>query len=366
MGKRELLIAIVFVVIGAAVYQLTAPATKHGEGFSFSRLWNNARRAAESDRASAKTTTQLTVPVTASLREVRVTDIHGGITITGEARADIAVEFAVQSTGPDGAQALAYARSSKLKVDTLGDAMTLSGTYPTGGRQVAALTLKVPKRLAIRLEGGTGIRVIDVDTLKVMGGSGGGTLSGIVNGITGDMRGGTIEISDAGPLSLTLTTAQSTITKVHGTMRLDVRSGRCKASEVTGDVEIDTRQAEIDLAEMDGTVRVGGQGGGHVHVAGPRAEVRIDIRRSSLAVELTRAVPLRLSTTDGNIDLRLADGLAIDLDAAATDGEIAAGDWQLQPTQSNHDTRLSHTWGKAALVTVRTSRGDITIKKIGR
>src|SRR5262249_16421761 len=34
MGKRELLIALVFVVIGIGAYQLTAPPPKNGQGFS--------------------------------------------------------------------------------------------------------------------------------------------------------------------------------------------------------------------------------------------------------------------------------------------------------------------------------------------
>ena len=45
MGKRELLLIVCFVIVGAGVYQVTAPEPGPGQrGFSFSRFLEAARR----------------------------------------------------------------------------------------------------------------------------------------------------------------------------------------------------------------------------------------------------------------------------------------------------------------------------------
>jgi hypothetical protein len=364
MGKRELLIAIVFVAVAAAVYQVTATPAPNGQGFSLSRFWSQVRRSMP-DRGSASTTSSQSIPVAPSVTSVRVSEITGAVAVVGETRDDIAADFSVRSTGPDDAQALACAKSARLKADTVGDTLGVSAVFVRECRNVGSLTLKVPRRLAARLEGGSGLRVSDVRALHVMGGTGGAILARIPGAISGDLRAGTVQIEDSGPIDLTLNSTQATIAKVRGTLRLDVRSGRCKATDVSAGVEIEERQAEIDLDAIQGTVRVGGMGG-HVRILAPQGEVHVDVRRAGIAAEVSRAVPLSLTTTDGGIDLRLADGLGVDLDAAATDGDIIASEWQLTPTHGDHDAHLAHTWGKAALVSLRVSRGDITIKKIGR
>ena len=43
MGKRELLLIAVFVVVGTGVYQMTAPARPGVSGFSLSRLLEHVR-----------------------------------------------------------------------------------------------------------------------------------------------------------------------------------------------------------------------------------------------------------------------------------------------------------------------------------
>jgi hypothetical protein len=372
MGKRELLIAITFVAIGAVVYQFTATPARPGEGFSWSRLWTRARQSVQADRASAKITSTQTIVVPASVRELRLANISGAITITGETRPDISVEFGVQSSGPDDAQALARAKTTHLKVDTLEDAIVLGTTYPTGGQQVSSLTLKVPKRLAAKIAGGNGIRVSDLEALQLSASAGPGVLSRIRGLIGGDFRSGTLQIADAGSLDLTITGGQTTIAGVHGTARLDVRSGRCSLGGNAGPVEIDARQADLDITGNTGSVRIGGQGG-HVRIVAPRAEVRIDMRRAGLTVELQHAVPMSLSTTEGTIDLKLGapagaagDAPPIDVDAIASDGDVVASDWHLMPTKIDHESRLAHAFGKTALVSLRTTRGDIVITKRGR
>ena len=73
MGKRELVLIAVFVVLGIGVYQLTAPPPPAGsEGISFSGIFRNMKREIQGSRESATADSQQTVPVDAALRELRV------------------------------------------------------------------------------------------------------------------------------------------------------------------------------------------------------------------------------------------------------------------------------------------------------
>ncbi len=67
MGKRELLLVAAFVIVGALVYQFTAPPPAPGErSFSLSQLIGNVRRQVRGNRAQADTTTTTDHPVAAA------------------------------------------------------------------------------------------------------------------------------------------------------------------------------------------------------------------------------------------------------------------------------------------------------------
>src|SRR6476661_4599703 len=113
MGKRELLIIVAFAAVIAVVYQITAPPAKPGEGFSFSRLWRNARQSVRSNAATAHNSDTGAIPAGPAITQLRVTGV-GKTKIFGENRQDIAYELEVESSGPDEATALQYARQTVL------------------------------------------------------------------------------------------------------------------------------------------------------------------------------------------------------------------------------------------------------------
>ncbi len=86
MGKRELLLIVAFVIVGAVVYQVTAPPPAPGErSFSLGRVIESIRREVRGNRASAEKTTTSTHPLDAGVTELRVV-ARGEITVTGEER----------------------------------------------------------------------------------------------------------------------------------------------------------------------------------------------------------------------------------------------------------------------------------------
>src|SRR5262245_12974135 len=154
MGKRELLIAVIFGAVGFVVYQLTAAPPKPGErGFSLTQFFSGLRKEIRSHSVSAKETVSGALPLPGGVTELRVTVGRGTpITITGESRDDIAYEMPVESTGPDEATASSYAKKTQLRTDNLGASLALTIKFPDEARQTASLLLKVPAKLAVRVE----------------------------------------------------------------------------------------------------------------------------------------------------------------------------------------------------------------------
>ena len=88
MGKRELVLIAVFVVLGIVVYQLTAPPPPPGsEGVSLSGIFRNMKRGVQGARESATADSQQTAAVDAAVRELRVNISRSSdVTVTGEDR----------------------------------------------------------------------------------------------------------------------------------------------------------------------------------------------------------------------------------------------------------------------------------------
>jgi len=167
MGKRELLIAIAFIVAGTAAYQFTAPPAKPGQqGFSFSKIWSNARRGIHGNSAQASVTQSGTIPLRPGHHELRVAGIRG-VRIMGEARSDVAYELTASSNGADQAAATALANQVVLKQDDVGTILVLRAVYPHDGTQTGSIILRVPSRLATRIDGATGAYATNVASVDI-------------------------------------------------------------------------------------------------------------------------------------------------------------------------------------------------------
>src|SRR5215213_10091799 len=134
MGKRELLLVVGFVLVGALVYQFTAPPPDpSARGFSFSRIIDNIRREVRGRPESAEVTQTFARPATEALKEIRIRMAIGGIAVTGEDRDDISAEFHVRSNGYDKAEAEKLAKASSLKFDEAGGVLIIATDFPNEG-----------------------------------------------------------------------------------------------------------------------------------------------------------------------------------------------------------------------------------------
>jgi hypothetical protein len=370
MGRRELLIAVAFVALGAIAYQFTAPPAKTNQGFSFARLFNNARQKMQADNAQASFVAHGTLAAAAGLSELRIARFNRGITVIGEARTDIGYDLKVDSTGPDEATALSYAKRSVLANDDLGFALALSADYPSEGSQSSELTLHVPARLSVRLDSSSGhTHLSGLAGVRFDNSAGEATLDLIDGPVTGQFRSGSLTITRASSVDMTLQAVTATFETIAQKVTLTMRAGRGTLTKIGGAIEADATATELTITEPAGAVHVGANSG-HITVIRPHAAVDVQGRRTSVDVTIETAVPMTVLTSDEPLDLWFAGAPpAFALDATATDGgAIRSDDPRLSSaidrTGDNKTTKLSHTFGAggaAPRVVLRNQRSEIVI-----
>jgi len=283
MGKRELLIAAGFIVIAALTYHFTAPAPKDGErGFSLRRVFDDLRREIRSEVSQAEFTQSGTIPIGPGTHELRINAYRSvPVTIQGEERADIAYEMPVHSTGPDAASALEYAKRSVLTVDDLGVQVTVSTLFPQEGSQRGTLTLKVPSRLAIRLDSAGRPKVRGVAGLRLARVTGEVVAEDIRGAVTGTHVSGDLTVTGAGSVNLILVSSRAKFSGIERGLTVNARSGECEIRQSRGPVVFTGTSARLSVAEHDGPIDIDGEGG-NVRIDRPVKPLYIDIRRTSI------------------------------------------------------------------------------------
>lgn len=375
MGKRELLLVFCFVVVGVVVYQVTASPPQPGErGLSISRLVESARREIRGNQASAEATTTANHEVSPSLTELRIAGPIAEVDVIGEDRADVESTTHVESNGYDEAEAREYLKASKLVSDRTASALVLRMEFPRGGRQRGTLKLKVPSRLQVRVEGGSGqLNVTNVAALEISGTRGETTLRKIPGRVEVSHRGGEVEIEDVGTLEFTGRSGTLKVTDVRGdaTIKME-QGGEVTASRLAGALDIDGRNCDIGLEELSsakGPVRVN-LNGGSLKIRGLKAETRIDSRNAEVEVAMAAPAPVAIYSNGERVSLTPPPG-AYTLDARVTDGRVPPDDviasMGFKSTSSGEDSKESRVFGPfkggGPTISVRTTNGDFAIRK---
>lgn len=365
MGKRELLIILAFVVVGTVAYQFTAPpAEDSSRSFSFSDIFNSARREMRGNPASATITKVKVFPAAASLDEFRVNG-PVAMTVTGEDRSDIECQMTITSNGPDDETAKAWADKVDLTPDDLGRTFVVRTYFPPEGNQEATLVIRVPKRLAVRVEAFRSAEVSNVAAAHVEASRGTVTLTGIAGAVTGVHQDNSLSVKGAGSVKMRLLRLKGTFAGIKDGVILDLRDSEATVTESAGAAEIDLARGEVTLTAHKGEATVRGTDG-RVVLDRPAAEASVDVRRTEVEATVATAVPLTLITTDNTVRLRIDGTPRMTIDAAAIDGKIQATEVALEPTSDDRGAKLVHTFGAPGgpKVTMRSTGGDVVIRKV--
>jgi hypothetical protein len=367
MGKRELLLIVVFMIAGALVYQATAPPPAPGEtSFSIGRMVEGLRRHIRGNRASAVVTTPSTHPLNPDVAELRIALRSGDITIVGEDRADIAAELRVESNGYDDAEAQQLAKETVLKFEGAGSRRLATVSFPRGGTQRARLQLRIPARLQVKLDASSGhLEVSNVAAVDLATARGETQIRKVAGRVSGTHRNGKILVADAGPVRLNTIGSDLRLEQIHGEVNLTMRSGEMNGSELAGPIDIDTTATDITLEKLDkttGILRINAVSGS-VTVKALRTEGRIDVRNSDVDVIIDRAAPLAIYSEGGaSVDITPPPG-GYQLDAVAANADITLPESMLTVTTSGQEHRATGAVkGGGPTITIRTGRGEITVR----
>jgi hypothetical protein len=367
MGKRELIIVIAFVVVGAVAYQLTAPDPKPGErSFSFSRIFSNIRNEIREHSSKASVELAGTIAVESGIKELRVsTPRNVPLTVIGEQRKDVGYELPVESTGPDPEAAKSYAERVTLREDPLGPVLSLTLTFPEEGTQTAKLTLRVPNDLLVRIENAGRINVSEVAALELRNTAGETNVSGVAGAVRGSHRTGDLTIAGAQSVDLSLATTRAKFRGIKGGLTLNLRSGECWIGESSGPIDATLASVEFTVVgHAGGGTKIGAEGG-RIKVTAPAGAVSIDARRALVELEIAdQASDTTVLTTDEPIRLTLGEQAALVLDALTTEGDIKVSDVPVAPAKDGRQVKAGATIGAGgARVVLRNARGDIVISR---
>ncbi len=369
MGKRELLLVLGFLVVGAIVYQASAPPPAPGErSFSLGQAIDHIKRAVRSNRASAEATTTTRHPVAAGVTALRLKSRLGALTIIGEDRNDIEAELRVRSNGADADEARRLAEATKLAVRDAGPSMAVEIDYPAEGTQrTLKLTLKVPSRLRIDLdESGTPLSVTGVAGVELSASRGEATLREIKGAVTGTHRGGDLFVADAQSVKLEVSGSEAQIQRVAGDLSVKVRGGDLRGRELGGSVQIDAQGSDVTLEGLQkarGLLRVTASAGS-ITVRDLATEARMDVRNTEVDVEAVTPATLTIrSEGGGSIDVRPAPG-GYQLDALTAGGNITLPDQTLVPVTTGQEHRASGAVeGGGPTLLLRTTQADIVVRE---
>ena len=366
------MLVIGFVLLGAVVYQLTAPPPPPGsEGFSFSALARNIRREVKGPRETATVDSSQTMAVPASVSTLRLTIARvSDVTITGEDREDLAATLHVVGRGFDQAEATAAAKGPKVKIEASGDAIAVSLDFagaPISRTQpppMLSLTLLVPKRLALRAEQHIGrFLVSNIAGAEIMGSRGETKISSIATAVRVTHTSGALEVASVPALKLTARNSRGTITNVAGEVTVDATAAGLTLSGVTGPIEVEGRSTELTIEadqRLKPPLRIN-MTGGELRVRGLRVEARIDGRNSDLGVVLDAPAPVTIYNL-GTIAVTAPPG-GYTLDAVASEGRITSEDSHITATQDGSDARASaKIRGGGPPLTLRATRGNIEVR----
>jgi hypothetical protein len=366
MGKRELLLIVGFLILGAVVYQITAPPPPPGsQGFSLGGIIQHLRRGVQGNRAFATLDTTRTEPIDASVQELKFVLQRIDLTVVGENRSDASITMHVTSNGFDDTEAKALATQTNLVLTRAGPSLVIAVKYPRPGLQTVKLSLKVPRRMRLRLEPGDGrLNVENLAAIEVMGLRGDTTVKNIAGLVSMNHRGGDLTIEGAGTLKLVSNGDDVNVRRVAGTITVQSRGGDLALAEITGPAEIETHNTDVrfeELKSLKAPFRVDATSG-TLKIEGLRTEARIDGRDTEIDVGFDAAVACTIYNTSEDINITPPPG-GYTLDAVANEGRINTNDSTLKPAESETEQRVSGAVrGGGPTLTLRVTRGDINVR----
>ncbi|MCC7007615.1 MAG: hypothetical protein IT184_02255 [Acidobacteria bacterium] len=359
---------LLFVAAGVVAWRFTAPpAPSRAPRLSWTAFRDALRPGGPRPAGSASATTRGTITVAAATTEVRLSNI-ARLQATGEDRDDIAYELTVDALAATDEAARDAARSATLVEDRVGAVLALRLDRPAGARATAGLIVRLPSRLALRTDGGSGTGRVEISTLasvRLESIVGDVRIADIAGGVSGSHRNGELSIAGAEAVHLSLVSSNAEVRRIRDGVTATARNGRLLLAESDGPIELDVTNEHATIAQAAGSIHVLGSGG-TLRMDSPAAPVTVDVRGMAIDLRLARAVPVALLTADAPIHVALIGPPPVTLDASASDGgHVRVASLPIAVQTTGAEMRAAHTFGHgAATVALRNRRADIVIDEM--
>ena len=362
MGKRELLLLVVFVVLGVGVYQVSAPAAPaDAPGFSLSRLFQMAKSHLHGPQVRRTVTRIATLTVPGEVDTLDLGDIRGSVFVEGTDQAEVSVRLEAILGGMDEADVNEQEKALRLEVDTDGSTATLSlHSRGEGNRPRYDVRVEVPKRLKLRLAGRGTAEVSGIAGLELDEYRGELTTEDIAGPITGDIRDARAEFGAGARLDLDTRNGRL---RADGPASVNLRSDRGSVDIVDpkGAVAIKTDFCRMDIRGSGGPITITGEGG-TIDLRDVAHPLTIEADRLTVVAELATPVATTISVSDDMVEVTLPREGGVQLEATIEDGALRVPA-ELETTKNGRSESVSAAIaGGGPVVKVVVKDGELRIR----
>ena len=366
MGKRELLLIGVFLVLGMGVYQMTAPAPKPGqEGFSLSRILSHIRSEIQGEDAQASVDRKAQAAADSAVTHLTLPEFRGALTLIGEERDDVAVELTGTMVGIDDTVAKTRAAGTLLALETSDEEITVKITRPdeTPRLRNAELRVRVPKRFAVTLEFRGEAELRGVAEVKFQAARG-RTNVREVGAVRGEYVNGELEVMAVGEIDLKTQRTQVRIDGVKKSLALESMHGEVRIQRVAGEMKLQLDRVECEADKILGRTTVRMEHG-NLTLRGITAATEITGDGAGLELIMASAVPLSATTTNDGLMVELPKG-GVTIDAMTQHGQLRLPDRTTTVEESDGERRIAtDLHGGGPTLRLRNENADIVIRDGG-
>ncbi len=365
MGKRELLLLVVFVVLGVGVYQVTAPAaTTESKGFSISRMFQFAKAHLQGRQARRTVTRTATLTPAAGVETLVIGEIRGAIVVEGTDKPDIEVRLEASLSGIDEEDLAAQDKVLALEVVNEGANAAVNLEFEHhGNRPRHEMRISVPRHLKVQLTGRATAEVRGVAGLHLESFGGELEVEDLAGPVTGDTE--RLQANFAPGAVLQFSSHEGRIrADAPREVRLTCERTTVEVVDPTGPVTFTEDYCRMDVRRSGGPIKITGEGG-TVELRQITHPLTIQAERLTVSAELETAVPTTIQVEEDNVEVTLPRDGGIDLEAVTTDGDLRAPSEFTVTARENGSTLKQALNGGGVPVTLEIKRGWLRLRTRG-
>ena len=362
MGKRELLLLVVFVVLGVGVYQVSAPAAPaDAPGFSLSRMVQMAKSHFVGDAVRTPVTRTATLAVTPEVTTLDLGEVRGAVFVAGTDREDILVRLDTVIGGMDEADVAQQEKGLGLAVTGAGPVATVAVSFERGGRPPRhELHIEVPSRLKVQLGGRGSAEIRGVASVHLDEYRGELNVAEVAGPITGDLRESRAEFGPGTRMDLD---TRSVRLRAEAPASVVLRSerGTVDVMDATGPVSIKTDFARMDIRGTGGPVHITGEGG-TIELRDVRHPLTIEADRLTVNAELAIPVATTITVDDDTVEVTLPAEGGVQLEAAIENGSLRLPDGMTATKTGAREAASARLGAGGPLVKVTVNTGALRVR----